>query len=142
MLDHVDCEEVLGTSPPSRSNLAEGSELFRTVMEDFIQEHQLHRNTNSEAAKANAVNDIKTTSNLCRRCLQITISCTCKSVRSDKRVSVHRVQWADEMCDGPLVKELEIDRDSPLSCSPPSELSDSLKPILKHKANCIIIVAE
>ena len=141
MFDYVGCDELLGTSPPSRPNLAEGSELFRSVMEDFIHDQQLSRNDNRDGVKIEPQTGVKSNSNLCRRCLSVTIACKCKHAQRDRR-SPHRVQWADETCDRPLAKRLEIDCDSPMSCSPPLELTETVKPILKHRANCIIIIAE
>ena len=144
MLDHIDVDDISGSSPTTTSPLAEGSELFRAVMENFIKENQLTGNGN-RGTRYNDSNDRKTTSNPCRRCLSVKLSCKCKTTsRVDTRTG-HRVQWADEFSDGQLAREHRIDCDSPLQCSPPMDVTDSIKPILKHRqdrANCIIIVAE
>ena len=139
----MDVDDISNTSPTSTSSLAEGSLLFRTVMEDFIKENQLTRNNNRDT-RHNETNDRKTNSKLCRRCLSVKLSCKCKNSQTDSRTG-HRVQWADELSDGQLAREHRIDCDSPLSCSPPMDVTDSIKSILKHRqdrANCIIIVAE
>lgn len=140
MFDYYDYTDLGGTSPTNSSVLAQGSELFKAVMEDFIQEHQLTKNGTRDM-NTNTINGFKTTPDLCKRCPDTKSSYKRSRERTSTR-TVHHVQWADEICDGQLARELQIDRSSPLSCSPPSDYTDSLKPILKHKANCIIIVAE
>ena len=141
MLDHNDVDDISGSSPTTTSPLAEGSELFRAVMEDFIKENQQTRNNNRDISCNNS-NDRKT-SNLCRRCLNVKLPCKCKMVKTYSTCRTgHRVQWADELSDGQLAREHRIDCDSPLSCSAPIDVTDSIKSILKHRANCIIIVAE
>lgn len=139
MLDFEDCDGVSETTLPNRSNLAEGSEHFRSVMKDFLQEHQSSKSNSRDSDKINS--DIKAMSDLCTSCLGMTFACKCRTRRTDKRV-INRVQWADETCDGPLTKEHKISTGSSLLCSPRLEETNNIKPILKHKTNCIIVLAE
>ena len=139
MLDHKGVDNVKGTSSYSTPSIAEGSELFRTVMGDLLKESQLTSNEHRDSIH-NASND-RNTSNLCRRCLSVRISCKCKRLLTDSRSS-HRVQWADERSEGQLTREHRIDCDTPQTCSPQMDVTVSIKSILKQRANCIIIVAE
>lgn len=139
MFDHTGVDNIKGTPSNSKQGIAEGSELFRTVMCDFLKESEITTNEQRDA-RHNASNDMNT-SNLCRRCLSVRLSCKCKRLVADSRSS-HRVQWADERSEGQLTREHKFDCDSPRTCSPQMYVTGSIKPILKQRANCIIIVAE
>ena len=132
-------DNIKGRPTAGTPYMAEGSELFRTVMDDLLKENQLTKKEQSDA-QHNASNDRKS-SNLCSKCLRVRLSCKCAGLGSDSRAS-HRVQWADERSEGQLTREHILDCDTPRTCSPPLDVTGSIKSILKQKANCIIVVAE
>lgn len=141
MLDYIDTDyiRICAESPTSTSALTKGSEPFRTVMDSIIKE-----NYKTEDGKRDTKSNAKpTTSNLCRLCENPT--CRCKSSGRVNSRTYHRVQWADEFSDGQLTREHRVDFDSPISCAPPSDVTNSIKSILKcrqDRANCVIIIAE
>ena len=142
MLDFIDVDYMRATSPTSTTALAEGSELFRTVMGDIMRDSYKTENGNRDTndSKTNAKT---TTSSLCRQCDKP--SCRCNNSRRVDLPTCHRVQWADESYDGQLTREHRVDFDSPMSCSPSADVTDNIKSILKYRqerANCIIIVAD
>lgn len=157
MLDTVEdpgnCGYSFGSSPPNRPFVAEGSDLFRTVMEDFKQDTSSSRLANavvdsmiskSHSSSDSTSNDGKRSSSgnyTCKRCLSDRTLCRC--YKGHEKGSVHRVQWVDEIYDKPLAIEQcisDISFDS--RCSSDNITIDSVKPILKHRANCIIIISE
>lgn len=158
MLDTVEdpcgCGYSFGTSPPNRPFVAEGSDLFRAVMEDFKQDSTSSRLANavvdsmfskSHDNSNNSSNNGKMSSAngkyMCKRCLSDRTLCRC--YKGHEKGSVNRVQWVDEIYDKPLAIEQCISDISFDSRSSPINVTmDSVKPILKHRANCIIIVSE
>jgi len=139
----------LGSSPPCRPTLAEGSDLFKSIMDDFIRkDSKLTRAVVDSVIKKDNTSGMPDSSEsamykgVCRRCLCGNGRCVCcQSSRHDP----HRVQWIDEIYDKPLAMEKTITDISPnlRSHSPLSDVHrDYIKPILKHKANCIIIISE
>lgn len=138
---------TFGTSPPNRPFIAEGSDLFQAVMEDLRQDAKsklcgavvdvVSRNSKGSSS---ANEDNYTRRYLCKRCLSDLALCRCS--QDNSRTSIHRVQWVDELYDKPLAVEHTLTELPSGRLSPANHTSDSVKPILKHKANCIIIVAE
>lgn len=157
MLDHVaeqgDNGYSFGTSPPNRPFVAEGSDLFKAVMEDFKQDASsrlarakvdgvlVKSNDNTDTYRDNAKYSSDNGKYMCKRCLSDRTLCRCYNGHT--KGSSHRVQWVDEIYDKPLAIEQYINdiivdpRGSPVNVT-----LESVKPILKHKANCIIIVSE
>lgn len=152
MLGYQDLEEAcgssvtFGSSPPNRPFVADGSDLFKSVMQDFKQENRLSKavvdkvmvRKQESMVKADACT--KHQNYLCRRCLSNDTLCRCFQNHS-KNVT-HRVQWIDELCDKPLAMEQSFKETYEFSSPPITPRRDSVKPILKHKANCIIIISE
>lgn len=137
------------SSPPNRPFVADGSDLFRAVMEDLRQNSKLSHAivdvmSKSDRGKSSSKDDNdKNTSRryLCKRCLCDRTMCRCSNDNS--KSAIHRVQWVDETYDKPLAVEQTIsDFQAAGRVSPISQNADSVKPILKHKATCIIIVSE
>ncbi|KAL4236323.1 hypothetical protein ACF0H5_004710 [Mactra antiquata] len=144
--DISDSTVCFGSSPPNRPFVAEGSDLFRAVMEDFRQtsDSKLSRAivdnvlTKKNDEENNKNNSRTSNSYLCKRCLIDTSLCRCYSGRS--KDAINRVQWIDQIYDKPLaIEQSEQDKGR---CSPLTRQTDFVKPILKHKATCIIIVSE
>ncbi|KAH3850505.1 hypothetical protein DPMN_092917 [Dreissena polymorpha] len=143
-----------GCSPPNRPFLAEGSDLFRAVMEDIKEDSnsRLSRavvDKTSRACCRDSVGDSLTSTAsedsakyMCKRCLSDSALCRC--YQGLNKGAVHRVQWVDEMYNRPLAIEQCISElDSEGRVSPVNVSSmNSIKPILKHKATCIIIVSK
>ena len=127
-------------SPSGTTALAEGSEVFRTVMEDFVEDNDSrHSNDNTE--------NINIRSRLPRRC-DNRKACVYKNVRQMGSRTSHTVHWADEVRDGQLTRVCRVDYDSPPStCSNPADIKETctMKSILKYRperANCVIIVGD
>jgi len=147
-----------GTSPPNRPFVAEGSDLFRAVMEDFKQDTTSNNrlanavvdsvlaksNDNSNDSQTNGKGSTTGGKYMCKRCLSDRTLCRC--YKGHEKGAIHRVQWVDQIYDKPLAIEQcisDISLDSlDQRCSPENMTLDSVKPILKHKANCIIIISE
>lgn len=150
MFDFEDDAELIvsfGTSPPNRPFVAEGSDLFKAVMEDLRQDSKLSRAivdvvSKSGRDKVSSADDKNTSRRyLCKRCLSDRTMCCCS--KDDSKSAIHRVQWIDELYNKPLAVEQTIS-DCPLEgrISPSGHNADNVKPILKHKATCIVIVSE
>lgn len=138
---------TFGSSPPNRPFVADSSDLFKAVMQDFKQESRL----------SNAVIDITyatkhysqdktgeyitTQGYWCQRCHDNASLCRC--FQNSSKLDLHRVQWIDELHDKPLALEQSV-RGTGEVCSSShiTQRRDSVKPILKHKANCITIISE
>lgn len=144
--ENSDSSVSFGTSPPNRPFIAEGSDLFRTVMEDFRQDSRLSHAivdnvmTPKCESDSHTTNTRNTSSYMCKRCLSDRTLCRCCSDRS-KHVN-NRVHWVDQMYDKPLAIEQTITDLKDGRCSPVTRQTDYVKPILKHKATCIVIVSE
>lgn len=144
---HCDSSVSFGTSPPNTPFVAEGSDLFRAVMEDFRQDNRLSMavvdvRMKKNIDKCSSADDKNTCRNyLCKRCHSDRTLCRCYQEKS--KSAIPRVQWIDEIYDKPLAMEQTI-TDSPPEgrASPICQNTDYVKPILKHRANCIIIVSE
>lgn len=162
MLDVVEdsCNQgyTFGSSPPNRPFVAEGSDLFRAVMEDLKQSTGTSRLTSaavdsvvsigSASSQTNSYSSGPVSSRLsdtekyrCKRCLRDRTLCRC--YQGNGKSSTPRVQWVDEIYDRPLAEEQCItDISLQGRVSPVTVTLNSVKPILKHRANCIIIVSE
>lgn len=152
-----DEESTLGTSP-SRSIFAGGSDLFKTALNDYILDAS--RVSKVELDRYNKKKNCKITksedhvvSARCDACVTVKNLCKCE----DDIGHASRVHWADEVWNRPLFTILDDsdsetehdstdDVDGPTSsdiqCRERSEsVSKYPKPILKHRANCIIVVS-
>lgn len=145
--DNNDSSVSFGSSPPNRPFVAEGSDLFRSVMDDLRQDNKLTHavvdvRSKADRDKTYREEEHKVRRNyVCKRCLSDTDLCRC--VQDNSKCAINRVQWIDELYDKPIAVEKTI-TDSPLEgiLAPKTRDSDNVKPILKHRATCIIIVSE
>lgn len=144
-----DSSFTFGSSPPNRPFVAEGSDLFKAVMEDIRQDCSsrlcnavVDVMTKKSSGKDNTTDDSNITrKHLCKRCMCDRTMCRCG--QDSSRSALHKVQWIDELYDKPLAVEQTISDQPPEGRVSPLNISrDQVKPILKHKANCIIIVSE
>ena len=141
-------DSTLGSSPPCRPVLAEGSDLFKSVMDDFLRkDSKLTRAVVDSVIQKDRSDGVPRSGrgmyrNTCRRCFSPETRCVCYT---SSKHDIHRVQWIDEIYDKPLAIEKNVS-DITLTSGSHSALCDInrdlIKPILKHKANCIIVISE
>ena len=142
-------ESVLSSSPGSKSNVASGgSALFKTVLEDIVLDTKTRISKSEfERYKSRQQNKDKncvdhTVSRRCESCQAVTAFCKCDLYNGHERKFGHRVHWADEVWNKPLMTVF-CDDDNTDSDNDTHEGSHSdPKPILKHRATCIVIVSE
>lgn len=137
---------TFGTSPPNRPFVADGSDLFKSVMQDFKQENRLSEAVvdkvmvRKQKSLGKTETCLTTQNYLCRRCLNDATMCQC--FQNNSKDGIHRVQWIDEIYDKPLAMEQSVKETYEFSSVSITPRRDNVKPILKHKANCIIIISE
>ena len=142
--DSSGSDGMLGSSPSSQSGIAEGSELLKKLIDDYILEEsrvskaELNR---YRIAKAKRTDD-DAHSMRCERCQCVITLCKCDLYGGRKeREFGHRVHWADEVWNKPLTTDIDFDTTLPLSVTD-VDVKHARKSILKHRATCIIIVSE
>ncbi|KAK3612291.1 hypothetical protein CHS0354_011009 [Potamilus streckersoni] len=123
----------LSSSPPGRLHLAEGSDLFKAVMEEFMIDSESNFELKSERTKTNT----SSKRNGCENETNNLSFCQRLSNTEDYESRCHRVHWVDEDTRKPLAMEIT---------EASSKRSDSfskseVKPILKHRATCLVIVS-
>lgn len=142
--DSSGSDGTLGSSPSCHSVMAEGSDLFKKILDDYVLEES--RVSKAEMDRYHSAKSKRTMedsySRRCERCQSVITLCKCDLYGSSReREFGHRVHWADEVWDKPLTTNL--DNDHTLSLSELDREAKHLpKPILKHRATCIIIVSE
>ncbi|KAL3868115.1 hypothetical protein ACJMK2_040951 [Sinanodonta woodiana] len=123
----------LSSSPPGRLHIAEGSDLFKAVMEEFVIDSESNFEVKSDRTKTNTSSkrrESETETNNFSVCERL-------GTIDDYESRLRRVRWVDEDKRKPLAMELTEGS---------SERSDSfskseVKPILKHRATCLVIVS-
>lgn len=151
----------MSSSPNTKSLLVgKGSDLFKSVLEDYIFNEARVSKIEFERYKSKQQNKNKdceehARSRRCESCQAVVAFCKCKYYNGSERKFGHRVHWADEVWNKPLTTT---------STGADSDNEDSLndvdghghtreklvhsfrhampKPILKHKATCIVIVSD
>ena len=149
-------ESPLSSSPgSSKSNGAMGgSALFKTVLEDIVLDAQTriskseferykHRLENKHHHKS----EDHTASNRCDSCQAVYAFCKCDLYDGTDRKFGHRVHWADEIYNRPLMTVFEhhqsengLDNERHIHVHHNSH--HELKPILKHTQTCVVIISE
>ena len=136
------------SSSPSNRSVDLGSDLFKAVLSDYFLECKT-RISKAEYDRYQAKKDQKkddedhVVSKSCVTCQNVLALCKCDVDHYDgvEQKLGQKVHWADEVWKRPLITIFDDD-------SPSERLSDvqktvrNPKPILKHKATCIIIVSE
>lgn len=139
-------ESVLSSSPGSKSAGADGgSDLFKKVLEDYvldqstrISKYEFDRYSKSKYHKSS---EEHTASKRCESCQAVTAFCKCDLYHGQERTVGHRVHWADEVWNKPLQTAIDDDK---MECEADTHgLSHTEpKPILKHRATCIVVVSD
>ena len=142
--DSSGSDGTLGSSPSSQSMMAEGSDLFKKLLDDYILEEG--RVSKAEMDRYRTAKSKRTVdddySSRCDRCQSVMTLCKCDLYGSSReREFGHRVHWADEVWDKPLTTDMDYDFTLPLTVTE-TDVKRARKPILKHRATCIIIVSE
>lgn len=154
----------LSSSPSSKGLLAgRGSDLFKTVLEDYVVNETRVSRTEFERYKSRQQNrdrdfEEHAKSRRCESCMCVMAFCRCDMYNGGQRKFGHRVHWADEVWNKPLttlLADVHLDNDSDLDEVDGHEHTDHKivdigqklghvmpKPILKHRATCIVIVSE
>lgn len=142
-------DSPLSSSPgSSKSNAVGGSTLFNTLLKDIVldtdtriskSEFERYKSRQKDKHKDS---EEHTVSRRCESCQSVTAFCKCDLYNGHERKFGHRVHWADEVWNKPLMTVfndtgVECDNDKYPECRPTEP-----KPILKHRANCIVIVSE
>lgn len=142
--DSSGSEGTLGSSPSVRSVIAEGSDLFKKILDDYVlDESRVSKAEMERYKKTKGKKDLEDSfSRRCERCQCVITMCKCNLYGSSReRVFGHRVHWADEVWDKPL--KTYVDSDHALELPDAVTVAKRLpKPILKHRATCVIIVSE
>jgi hypothetical protein len=146
--DDKDTDVSFGSSPPNRPFVVEGSDLFKAVMEDLHQDSRLTRevvdDVSTPSTDKTRCEEVRNIGNnyLCKQCLSNTKLCSCYR-KDGSQCTNNRVQWIDELYDKPIAVEKTISdfpQEGPIE--PKTCFEKNVKPILKHKATCIIIFSE
>ncbi|KAH3850509.1 hypothetical protein DPMN_092921 [Dreissena polymorpha] len=161
--DDLGSGSELGTSPAiSMSGVSKGSDLFKTVLEDYIFDETRISKTEVDRYKSRQNRSDKHDENhvksrRCEVCQSVMAFCKCELYHERQRKFGHRVHWADEVWNKPLTtlfQELHVEDDvtssSDVTDDPRDKsvcrkngLAHSLpKPILKHRPTCIVIVSD
>ncbi|KAL4236322.1 hypothetical protein ACF0H5_004709 [Mactra antiquata] len=127
-----------------------GSELFRSVLEDYVHEvdnkiskSEFNRYKSKQMNK-DKNDDDHSSSRRCESCQTVISFCKCEQYHGRTREFGHRVHWADEVWEKPLITFFEENDEPSELCFEDRLCSTSFipKPILKHRANCIVIISE
>lgn len=150
----------LGSSPGSKVS---GSDYFKSVLQDYIFNEARVSKIEFERYKSKQQNKNKNCeehakSRRCESCQAVMAFCKCDMYNGSERKFGHRVHWADEVWNKPLTTQLvnnHSDSDTDLDeVDEHTHTDDKIghlerkyshtmpKPILKHKATCIVIVSE
>lgn len=148
-------ESILSSFPGNSCLLVGGggSDLFRSVLEDYVTEvdgkiskSEFNRYKSKQLNKDKNDSD-HSVSRRCESCQTVMAFCKCELYHGRKREFGHRVHWADEVWEKPLKTCFE-EHDLSERCfnsryTENATVSDHIpKPILKHKANCIVVISE
>jgi len=155
----------VSSSPSTKSLITgHGSELFKSVLEDYIFHDSRVSKFEFERYKSKLQNKNKNCeeharSTRCESCQAVMAFCKCNLYGGGGgRRFGHRVHWADEVWNKPLTTSLtdthsppDSDNDDVYSHNETEEKIVHIgptfrhampKPILKHRATCIVIVSE
>lgn len=144
--DSSGSEGTLDSSPSTTAVIAEGSDLFKKILDDYLlDESRVSKAEVNRYKNKKGKRDLEDSfSQRCGRCQSVINMCKCKLYGSRReRVFGHRVHWADEdeVWDKPLITY--VDDDHELALAESDGVARRLpKPILKHRATCVIIVSE
>ena len=142
--DSSGSEWTPGSSPSNSSVIAEGSDLFKKILDDYVLDESRVSKAEVERYKSRKGkrDEEDLYSQRCERCQSVINMCKCKLYGSSREpVFGHRVHWADEVWDKPLITYVD-DMDE-LGLSETDGVARRLpKPILKHRATCVIVVHE
>ncbi|KAK3612289.1 hypothetical protein CHS0354_011007 [Potamilus streckersoni] len=137
MTSRDEIDMFLSSSPPGRLHLAEGSDLFQAVMKEFnidsgsmfevrynrpkkdISASERSNGTDGESRSGTFADKVNT--------------------RQKFEREHNRVRWMDEDLNKPLTMEITEDPRERLHSF---SKSGEPKPILKHKATCIVIISD
>lgn len=149
-----DSDGSLSSSPTSRGVFAsKGSDLFKAVLDDYVLDEsrvskvEFDRYKLKQQTKDNNKEE-HAKSRRCDICQAVIAFCKCNQYHGRGREFGHRVHWADEVWDKPLTTIFpasngECVNAAQSTCTQTCGQAEHRlpKPILKHRATCIVIVS-